>query len=196
MLVQVYIETRTGDSTSPNGGFIMSAYNIGILVGIAVALGIWAVIAAFNKKRGKPGEFDERQELIRGKAYQHAFFAVMCFSALYGLAVVVLERPLMADGVAPLLAVFVGVLFFAVESIVRDAFFTAKNRPKSYIILYIAAIFSQIVNAVGNIRDGGLVQDGVLTMKVLPIMCAAVFAVVLAAILVKTAREPKEDADE
>ena len=174
----------------------MSAYNIGILVGIAVALGIWAVIAAFNKKRGKPGEFDERQELIRGKAYQHAFFAVMIFSALYGLAVVVLERPLMADGVAPLLAVFVGVLFFAVESIARDAFFTAKNRPKSYIILYAAVIFSQIVNAVGNIREGGLIQDGVLTMRVLPIICAAVFAIVLLAIIVKAVQKPKEDDDE
>ena len=136
----------------------MSAYNIGILVGIAVAMGIFAVIAAFNKKRGKPGEFDERQELIRGKAYQHAFFAV--------------------------------------ESIARDAFFTAKNRPKSYIILYITAIFSQIVNAVGNIRDGGLVRGGVLTMHVLPLVCAVVFAIILLAIIVKTVRKPKEEDDE
>ena len=196
MLVQVYIETRTGDSTSPNGGFIMTAYNIGILVGIAVALGIWAVIAAFNKKRGKPGEFDERQELIRGKAYQHAFFAVMCFSALYGIAVVMVERPLMADGVSALIAMFVGIVVFAVESIARDAFFTAKNRPKSYIILYAAVIFSQIVNAVGNIREGGLIQDGVLTMRVLPIICAAVFAIVLLAIIVKAVQKPKEDDDE
>ena len=174
----------------------MSAYNLGLLVGIAVALGIFAIIALVNKKRGKPGEFDERQELIRGRAYQHAFIAVMLFSALYGLAVVILERPLMVDGLSALIAMFVGVVVFAVESIARDAFFTAKNRPKSYIIMYAAVIFSQLVNAVGNIREGGLVQDGVLTMKVLPIVCAAVFAIVLAAILVKAAQKPKEDDDE
>lgn len=174
----------------------MSEYNIGMLVGIAVAIGIFAVIAAFNKKRGKQGEFDERQELVRGKAYQHAFFAVMLFSAMYGLAVVILERPLMVDGLSALIAIFVGVVVFAVESIARDAFFTAKNRPKSYIILYIAVIFSQIVNIIGNLKEGHLVENGVLTMRVLPIVCAAVFAVVLAAILVKTAREPKEDDDE
>ena len=174
----------------------MSAYNIGILVGIAVALGIFAVNATIKKKRGKPGEFDERQELIRGKAYQHAFFAVMIFSALYGIAVVMVERPLMADGVSALIAMFVGIVAFAVESIARDAFFTAKNRPKSYIILYAAVIFSQIVNAVGNIREGGLIQDGVLTMRVLPIICAAVFAIVLLAIIVKAVQKPKEDDDE
>ena len=174
----------------------MSAYNIGMLVGITVALGIFAVIAAINRKRGKPGEFDERQELIRGKAYQHAFFAVMIFSALYGLAVVTVERPLMADGVSALIAMFVGIAVFAVESIVRDAFFTAKNRPKSYIILYIAVIFSQIVNAVGNIREGGLVQNGVLTMNVLPVICAAVFTIILLAIILKTVHQPKEDEDE
>ena len=174
----------------------MSAYNIGMLVGIAVALGIFAVIAAIKRKRGKPGEFDERQELIRGKAYQHAFFAVMIFSALYGLAVVTVERPLMADGVSALIAMFVGIAVFAVESIVRDAFFTAKNRPKSYIIGYIAVILSQIVNIIGNIREGTLIQDGVLTMNVLPIVCGVVFTIVLAAIIVKTVRQPKEDEDE
>lgn len=173
----------------------MSAYNIGILVGIAVALGIWAIIAAVGRKRGKPGEFDERQQLIRGKAYQHAFIAVMLFSALYGLAVMMVEHPLMVDGLSALVAMFVGVVVFAVESIARDAFFTAKNRPKSYIILYAAVIFSQIVNAVGNIREGGLVQDGVLTMKVLPLVCAAVFAIVLAAIIVKAVQPQKEDED-
>ena len=174
----------------------MNEYNIGMLVGIAVAIGIFAVIAAFNKKRGKPGEFDERQELIRGTAYQHAFFAVMIFSALYGLAVMMVEHPLMVDGLSALVAMFVGVVVFAVESIARDAFFTAKNRPKSYIILYIAVIFSQIVNAVGNIREGGLVQDGVLTMKVLPLVCAAVFTIILVVIIVKAAQKPKEDEDE
>lgn len=171
----------------------MNEYNIGMLVGIAVAIGIFAIIAAINKKRGKPGEFDERQELIRGKAYQHAFFAVMLYSALYGLAVVMLERPLMVDGLSALVAVFVGVVVFAVESIARDAFFTAKNRPKSYIILYIAVIFSQLVNAVGNLRGGKLMQDGVLTMHVLPIVCGVAFTIVLLAIIVKTVRGAKED---
>ena len=174
----------------------MTEYNIGMLVGIAVAPGIFAVIAAVGKKRGKAGEFDERQELVRGKAYQHAFFAVMIFSALYGLVVVTAERPLMEDGLGALIAMFVGIVVFAVESIFRDAFFTAKNRPKSYIILYAAIILMQLVNIIGNIHEGALIQDGVLTMRVLPVVCAAVFAIVLAAILIKTAQQPKEDEDE
>lgn len=171
----------------------MSAYNIGILVGIAVAIGIFAVIAAIGKKRGRSGQFDERQELVRGKAYQHAFFAVMLYSALYGLLVVMADHPLMEDGLSALVAMFVGIAVFAVESIARDAFFTAKNRPKSYIILYIAVIFSQIVNIIGNYSEGPFVENGVLTMRVLPVVCAAVFTVVLAAILVKAVQKPKED---
>ena len=174
----------------------MSAYNIGILVGIAVAIGIFAVIAAIGKKRGRRGEFDERQELIRGKAYQHAFFAVMLYSALYGLLVVTAERPLMEDGLSALVAMFVGIVVFAVESIARDAFFTAKNRPKSYIILYAAIVLMQIVNIIGNYSEGPFVESGVLTMRVLPIVCAAVFTIVLVAILVKAAQKPKEDEDE
>ena len=84
----------------------------------------------------------------------------------------------------------------AVESIARDAFFTAKNRPKSYVILYAAVIFSQLVNAVGNIREGGLVQDGVLTMNVLPLACTVLFSVILICLVVKAVQKPKEDDDE
>lgn len=172
----------------------MNEYALGLMFGILIALLIVTILSvAKRRKTGKPDDYDERQQLIRGKAYQHAFFAVMIFSALYGLAVVTAERPLMVDGLSALIAMFVGVVVFAVESIARDAFFTAKNRPKSYIILYIAVIFSQIVNAVGNIRDGGLVQDGVLTMNVLPVICAAVFTIILLAIILKTVRKPKED---
>ena len=54
----------------------------------------------------------------------------------------------------------------------------------------------QIVNIIGNYSEGPFVESGVLTMRVLPIVCAAVFTIVLVAILVKAAQKPKEDEDE
>lgn len=191
MLAQVYIEARTGDSTSPNGGYLMNSYSLGLIVGIAVALVIVVVVSV--AKRGKVGDFDERQELIRGKAYQHAFFVTMGVSALYGVLVMCLEHPLMADGVAPLLAAFVGVAEFASESIWRDAFYTSKTRPRSYIILYAACILTQVVGAVRHISDGDLIENGVLTMNVLPLACAVTFAIILIFLIIKAMQKPKEE---
>ena len=174
----------------------ISAYNLGILAGVAVALIVAAIFAAASKKRGGAGKFDERQQLIRGKAYQHAFFVTLCVSALYGVLVAFTERSYMADGVAALLTVFVGIAEFGAESILRDAFYTAKDRPKVYILLYVACILSQIAGTVGHIRAGDIVQDGVLTMNVLPLACTVLFSIILICLIIKTAQQPKEDEDE
>lgn len=172
----------------------MNAYTLGVMFGILVAVLIVTILSLVKRRKtGRPDEFDERQQLIRGRAYQHAFIVTLCVAALYGGLVAITERAYMADGVAALLVTFIGVGTFGAESILRDAFFTAKNRPKSYIILYAAVIFSQLVNAVSNIREGGLVQDGVLTMKVLPLACTVLFTVILVCLVVKAVQKPKED---
>ena len=175
----------------------MNAYTLGVMFGILIALLVATILSiAKRRKTGKPDDYDERQQLIRGKAYQHAFVVTLCVAALYGGLVAITERAYMADGVAALLVTFIGVGAFAAESILRDAFYTAKNRPKTYILLYAACILSQIVGAVDHIREHDLVQDGVLTMNVMPLACVVLFSVILICLIVKAAREPKEDDDE
>lgn len=175
----------------------MNEYALGLMFGILIALLIVTILSvAKRRKTGKPDDYDERQQLIRGKAYQHAFILTLCVAALYGALVAITERAYMADGVAALLVTFIGVGAFAAESILRDAFYTAKNRPKTYILLYAACILSQIFGAVDHISAHDLVQDGVLTMNVMPLACVVLFSVILICLIVKAAREPKEDDDE
>lgn len=175
----------------------MNAYALGVMFGILIAVLIVSIFSYVKRRKtGRPDDYDERQQLIRGKAYQHAFIVTLCVAALYGCLVALTERPYMADGVAALLVTFIGVGTFASESILRDAFYTAKNRPKTYILLYIACILSQIVGAVGHIRANDLVQDGVLTMNILPLACMVLFSVILVCLVVKAVQKPKEDDDE
>lgn len=175
----------------------MNEYALGLMFGILIALLIVTILSvAKRRKTGKPDDYDERQQLIRGKAYQHAFILTLCVAALYGALVAITERAYMADGVAALLVTFIGVGAFAAESILRDAFYTAKNRPKTYILLYAACILSQIFGAFDHISAHDLVQDGVLTMNVMPLACVVLFSVILVCLIVKAVREPKEDDDE
>lgn len=175
----------------------MNEYALGVMFGILIAVLVVTIISYIKRRKyGRPEEFDERQQLIRGKAYQHAFVVTLCASALYGALVAITERPYMADGVAALLVTFIGVGTFGAESILRDAFYTARNRPKTYILLYIACILSQIAGAIGHIRNNDLVQNGVLTMNVLPLVCIVLFSVILICLVVKAVQKPKEDDDE
>ena len=175
-------------------------YLWGIAVGILIGVIIVVLVFAYNKKKTGSvvgGDFDERQQLMRGKAFQAGFFTMLIFSFLYWVLVtLVLQRPLMEDGLSALICVLVGVGVFGFDCILHDAFFTVQNKPKNYIILFIATTICQIPSAINNIQKGRIVENGVLTFGVIPIVCAVLFLGILTAIVCKMIAMRKEDAEE
>ena len=174
-----------------------TVYQWGILVGVIVGLVIVAIIFMYNKKTTgtvNGGDFDERQQLLRGKAFQKGFFTMMIFSAAYwALVQLILRRPLMEDGVSGLACLFAGIAVFAMDCILHDAFFTVKNKPKSYIALFAVCTLCQIPAAFANIREGRMVRDGVLSFGVIPVLSGATFLAVLIAIIIQQARPEKDE---
>ena len=138
-------------------------------------------------------DFDERQELLRGRAYQHAFLTVGGYTALYTMLVLFSGRQFMEDGVSTMVACFLGLAVFAVECIWRDAFFTADNRPRAYIILIAVNVLLQTAGGVEKLREGLVVQNGLLTMECLQLVCALTFLAVLAALGVKGLASRREE---
>ena len=160
-----------------------TSYLWGVAVGVIVGVIIVALIFTYNKKKTGSvvgGDFDERQQLLRGKAFQAGFFTMLILSFLYWVLVrLVLQRPLMEDGLSALICVLVGVGVFGFDCILHDAFFTVQNKPKNYIILFIATTICQIPSAINNIQKGRVVENGVLTFGVIPIVCAVLFLGIL-----------------
>ena len=177
-----------------------TSYLWGVAVGVLVGVIIVAIAFTYNKKKTGSvvgGDFDERQQLLRGKAFQAGFFTMMIFSFLYWVLVrLVLERPLMEDGLSALVSVMVGVGVFGFYCILHDAFFTVQNKPRNYIILFAATTLCQIPAAINNIQNGRVVENGVLTFGVIPIVCAVLFLGILTAIVCKMIAMRKEDAEE
>ena len=177
-----------------------TSYLWGVAVGVIVGVIIVALIFTYNKKKtgsAVGGDFDERQQLLRGKAFQAGFFTMLILSFLYWVLVrLVLQRPLMEDGLSALICVLVGVGVFGFDCILHDAFFTVQNKPKNYIILFICTTLCQIPSAINNIREGRVVENGVLTFGVIPIVCAVLFLGILTAIVCKMLAMRKEDAEE
>jgi uncharacterized protein YerC len=79
------------------------------------------------------------------------------------------------------------------DCILHDAFFTVRNKPKSYIILFAVCTLCQIPAVIGNIHDGRMLRDGVLTFGILPVLSGVTFLAVLLAIVIKQAMPEKED---
>ena len=69
-----------------------NSYTTGLAFGICFALIAYVVIYKFQKEK-LSGHYDERQELIRGRAYKYSLFT-MIFLLLADLTARVLLRPI------------------------------------------------------------------------------------------------------
>ena len=121
------------------GGIKMNYYLLGFCVGVVISL----VILAFAKK--SKGEYDERQVLVRGKAYKVGFLSTLGAGAVYGFISTVLKRPLAEDGIAVFFILLFGVGVFVVYCIMNDAFFSIsdKIKPVHLVVLLLLGMVSQ-----------------------------------------------------
>ena len=154
---------------------------LGGFVGLVLVL---AVVLVARSKLSR-GDFDERQLLLRGQAYQMAFLSVLVLAGVHGIIVTFSDSPIMEDGVGSILIIFVGIMVFAVESILRDAFFTVKSKPVPYLVICGICVASGLLGGISNLRAGTVIQNGLLTTDCFPLAQAVVFLVVLLTILWK-----------
>lgn len=108
------------------------AYIAGVLVGIALALGLFALILFALKKRNKvfSREYDERQKLAQGKAYKAAFFTLLIYVAL--VALLDLGDALPELGIFNILWIgaFLAVAVMATICILLDAYVSYRDNAK------------------------------------------------------------------
>lgn len=120
---------------------------IGVFTGILVGLVIVYVVCRWLRQGRAKARYDERQELIRGKAYKCAFYV-----AILGIAVALCAGECIGRYVNISVVLFVvlcaGVLMYAGYCIFHDAYFALNDRPGRYIIL---AVVVSAVNLAGGI---------------------------------------------
>ena len=166
---------------------------MGIWVGIIIGLAIYLIT------RKTTEDYDERQLVIRGKAYKVGFLSTLGAGAVYGFISAVLKRPLAEDGIAVFFILLFGVGVFVVYCIMNDAFFSIsdKIKPVHLVVLLLLGVVSQGYMIYTNLTEGTIVgKNGELTARVLPFGILLLFLCVLAALAVKLIKSRKESEDE
>ena len=171
------------------------AEQMGIAVGLTTGLvfGLVVVVLLFRKKV-LDCTFDERQERARGVAFRYGFFTLMVCVFLYGASELALGRwcDAMAGGS---LCIAVSITVFAVTCILKDAYLSLKERPRRIITLFLClSLFNLGLGAVQALR-GGLLEDGVLSFRVVNLVCGVMTLVILAVYLVNFLLERREEAE-
>ena len=163
----------------------------GALCGVAVVLILFLIKRSVQ---GQNCEYDERQTAARGKAYQYAFFTTAILELIY----VCLEAAgiSFADpSMGPLLGVLCGVAVFAVTAIFKDAYVSLRESTRSAILLPLFVLAVNLLIGIPKLLDGEAIVDGRLTFDAINLVIAALFAVVLAAIVIHWFRRKHAERD-
>lgn len=150
---------------------------------IAAALFIVIFIAVLAKK--KSCSFDERQELIRGRAFKYAFFSILIYVIGYGAISLMLEKDFMTTSAALFTGVFISFVIFAVYNIWNESFFALKQAPINFILLFSSTAICSGYTGICSIKDGSIMENGLLNFECLSIVSSIAFVIVVITILIR-----------
>ena len=159
---------------------------------VALFLAVIAIIYAIAyamKKDGRhtsaKGEYDERQERIRGRGYKISFFAYMIeFALLMFRDGLELELPL-TNGAMYAIMFVLPICIFVVYCISKDAFIGVKNNIKRFIAIAVVVLVADIASTIAQSVAGAMIVDGKLTSACIAPTTGVLFLVVLIALLVR-----------
>ena len=164
------------------------------VIGLAVGLLVVAICVTASKKGDEvKNQFDERQELVRGKGFKYGFFTMMIANAAL-LVLNILEIPLFSNmEVAMTASIVIGVSVFASYCIWNDGYFALNENRKSLLIMLGLIGTLNLVIGIGNVFAGVIMENGAFTFRSTNLFCALMFIVVFIVMLAKHIKDGKEE---
>ena len=157
-----------------------------LLLPIIILVFLVAFVLIISKlTKNKNCNFDERQELIRGRAFKYAFFATLIYEAGYGMVSSLLEKDFMTTSTALLVGMYISLIIFAVYNIWNEAFFAFNQKPVSYIVIFSITTICSVLSGIDSIKDGSIIENGLLTIDCIGLISSITFATILITMLVK-----------
>lgn len=151
---------------------------------------VCAVVGAQDTSRGK---FDERQLAAQGTCYKAAFFTMIGYYVVYFIGELGFPAFMgRLGGVGIFTGIIVSVGVLAVLCIIKEAYLPPKANKKSNIWLEGFMLFLFLLNFLIRL-DEGFVSEGKLTMLVVYLEVAILYAGVLIAEVIKYTNDKKQD---
>lgn len=160
----------------------------GTVVGIAIAV---VAIGAMNKDKKVRTKYDERQKIARGKSYTWGFYAAIATAAIFTF-LSTLDLMKFFGNYAYFTIIIAGVTVQAAHAILHDAYVGLNTNLKSYMIFMAIIGLINGTSAVSGIISGAMLEDGVLQMPFMNLLCAVMFVMLAVAMGVKHLIDKKE----
>ena len=167
-----------------------TSYVLGILAEI-VFCGAFVLLVYLRHKKKNPGagEFDERQMLGRGKAFQYGFYTMLTAG---GICACVDYLDALPGRNFPWLvgALILGVAVYALTAIHYDAYYGFREKPERYYIMGACFTVVMVLSGISNVTSADLdnIAFGIVNFEV-----AAIWLVIVAALLIHNRKGREEE---
>ncbi|NLG04866.1 MAG: hypothetical protein GX567_13700 [Clostridia bacterium] len=165
------------------------SYVAGFFVGFFCVLFIFGIIIFVLKKKAHIGgkcEYDERQQLVRGKAFKIGFFTLIFYNAGYGLLSEMIGRSFASVSFAMLFGIIFTVVIYGAYCMWNDAYFALNETPKTAVALLIAICMINLIIGITNLVSGRCFVNGMITVSAMNLIVGVALFILFIIISIKT----------
>lgn len=170
---------------------------IGLILGIITGIAFFALIVMIAKKGKicKNGKYDERQLLVRSKAYQIAFIVLILYLVINGMINSVLGIQWCDSFMGSLLGIFLSIMVFAIFCIFHDAYVSFQEKPTQSISLFaVIAVANFGIGFINFDWHHDYIVNGQLSYHALNFICGILMIIIILALLIKRGMDKKSAA--
>lgn len=173
------------------------SYKIGFAIGmiVAVLLGagvVCGILIVTTKNYSLKREYDERQELVRGKGFKYGFFTMLITNFILSYLNLYLSKPIMDMSFAMILSMSLGVLVCVHYCIWKEGYFSLNEKPKTFIALMSVCAVVQYICFAGYLKTG-IIINGAITFRGVNLLLGIMVTFLLIDLLVKSICQKRED---
>lgn len=165
----------------------------GVVCGIIVGIILVVILLKITKTNGKiKCEFDERQEMIRGRGFKYGFYTLLIYDAVYGVVDLTVEKPYADNLLMLVIGIAISVVVYAGYAIWHESYFALNESPRKFLIAFAAVAVINLAIAGINAKRGILIQEGQLTWYGTNLVAGIMFLAIMLVLGVKLLVVKKE----
>lgn len=169
---------------------------MGIVTALGMVLGlVLAVIfkSVIMKGDDVKGNYDERQELVRGRGYKYSFYTMMITTFLYYVMQLSGIGLPMSGDIAMVVTMFIGICVCACYCIWNEGYFALNERIGTFIVIALIGGGINLIMGISAFISGAAVQNGKYTFRSINLFVGIMILIICGVMLLKKICGDRED---
>ncbi len=163
---------------------------MGAVIGVVLCVILYAIAQKDNSMKQN---YDERQELLRGRGATYGLYTMMFLNlALFLLEAAGVRIP-MSTGLTLCFSVLIGGSVWSVYCIWKDAYFTLNQKTGVFIGGFLMLGVINLIIGIDAFLDGVAFQNNQFTFRSMNLFCAIMIIVICGALILKKVCKDREE---